>query len=43
MWRQQTRSLRRAFSTGETKDIVERVKVDAPGEFGYKVRVVFEE
>jgi hypothetical protein len=43
MWRQQTRSRRRAFTTGETEDIMEGIKVDAPCEFGYKVRVIFED
>lgn len=43
MWRQQTRSVRRAFTAGETEDIVERVKVDAPSEFGNEVGIVFEE
>jgi hypothetical protein len=43
MWRQQTRSRRRAFTTGKTKDIMERIKVNAPCEFGNEVRVVFEE
>jgi hypothetical protein len=42
MWRKQTRSRRRAFATGETEDIMEGIKVNAPCEFGYKVRVVFE-